>query len=71
MVDNNFKEKKGIILLRMRMAFKRHFLFSLSPWLPDGVGIFKPKTPNWVNFGGPRHGKCPFRICILRPFGII
>jgi hypothetical protein len=25
--------------------------------LPDGIGIFKPKTPIWVNFGGPWNGR--------------
>jgi hypothetical protein len=34
--------------------------------LPDGI-FFKPKIPNWVNFGGSCAGRgCP----ILRPFGL-
>jgi hypothetical protein len=34
--------------------------------LPEGIHIFKPKIPIWVNFGGPWNGKCRY---ILRPFG--
>jgi hypothetical protein len=32
---------------------------------------FLPKIPTWVNFGGPRNGKCCMAICIiLGPFGL-
>jgi hypothetical protein len=42
--------------------------------LSDGIRIFKPEIPIWVNFGGPWNGigwyfLWPFGICILRPFG--
>jgi hypothetical protein len=26
--------------------------------MPDGIHIFKPKIPNWENFGGPYSGRC-------------
>jgi hypothetical protein len=39
----------------------------VSTVLPDGIHIFKPKIPIWVNFDGPCNG----RYCyILRPFGV-
>jgi hypothetical protein len=28
------------------------------PGLPDGICIFKPKSPIWVNFGGCCNGRC-------------
>jgi hypothetical protein len=31
------------------------------------MDFFKPKIPIWVNFGGPKMGKCWY---VLRPFGI-
>jgi hypothetical protein len=37
------------------------------PGLPDGIPIFKPKIPIWVNFGGSPHGR---RWYILRLFGL-
>jgi hypothetical protein len=32
--------------------------------LPDG--IFKPKIPTWVNFGGPLNEKCWYVLCPFR-----
>jgi hypothetical protein len=32
--------------------------FAIVSALPDGLGIFKPKIPIWVKFGGPWNGKC-------------
>jgi hypothetical protein len=32
--------------------------FNFGTGLPDGTYIFKPKIPNWVNFGGSCNGKC-------------
>jgi hypothetical protein len=37
--------------------------------------VFKPKIPIWINFGGPKNGKCWYTYCmviwnILRSFGI-
>jgi hypothetical protein len=38
------------------------------PWLPDGIGIFKPKIQIWANYGGFWNEKCRF---ILSSFGIL
>jgi hypothetical protein len=36
--------------------------------LPDGMPIFNPKIPIWVNFGGPWNGKYRYILCQLGIF---
>jgi hypothetical protein len=31
--------------------------------LPDGMCVFKPKIPIWVNFGGSSNGRCCYILC--------
>jgi hypothetical protein len=38
----------------------------LTPGLPDGICIFKPKIPIWLNLGVSCNGKCLYIVC---PFG--
>jgi hypothetical protein len=50
----------------MRKAFPL-FEEKMETGLPDGIYIFKPKMPIWVNFGGSCNGRCWY---ILWPFGL-
>jgi hypothetical protein len=51
----------------LRPAAAFHLIFISWPGLPDGVPIYKPKIPFWVNFGGSCNRRC---LYILWPFGI-
>jgi hypothetical protein len=47
----------GLFVNRGLWKFETNYVSYIAAGLPDGLHIFKPKSPIWANFGGPWNGE--------------